>query len=266
MRKSHARCRRRCSIKHGLTTSPCYDTINSELIESRIRMIKNLPIIIGATALVASTAAFFMLQQQVKPLQSDLSQAKQTLTSAQKVSDNKKTAASKPKADKNEATNTVLKISADAAYTSYQKAAQKYLDAYITESKKIKGPLQNIDQNEALAPLSAVFGVNGVPDVDTSGDEPPHLMFEPYAYRNPVMEFSALTPSGDGTFNGRLTVKSDGIKPIEINFSYDSKLNSITKLGAYTEKSEQQAPDGNDVNNNTTDVPTNPLFPNPDES
>lgn len=229
-------------------------------------MVKNLPIIVGAAALVASAAAFFMLQQQVKPLQSDLSQAKQTLTSAQKKSDSKKTVQSKTKVDKNNNTSKVLKISADAAYTSYQNAAQKYLDAYIKESEKVKGPLQNIDQNDVLAPLSAVFGVNGVPDVDNSDSDPIHLMFEPYAYKNPVMVFSALTPSGEGTFNGRLTVKSDGIKPIEINFSYDSNLNSITKLGAYTEKSDQQSSNSGDVNDSTKNVPTSPLFPETQES
>lgn len=226
-------------------------------------MAKNIPIMIGVTALAASVAAFFVLHQQISPLESDLASAKQTLVSTQK--ENIKHQDTNNSKDEKPNDSSVLKISADAAYASYQSAAQKYLDAYIKESSKVKAPLQNVDQNEVMAPLAVAFGANGVPDTETSDNSPAHLLFEPYAYRNPVMEFSALTPHGDGVFNGRLTVKSEGIKPIEIDFSYDTHTNLISKLNAFTEK-DSNKPNTDNPNDDTSGVPTNPIFPNVDEN
>lgn len=230
-------------------------------------MPKNIPILIGAGTLIASGAAFFMLQQQVKPLQSDLASAKQSLVSAKKEADTKpvnKTDDSQNKSNE----NSVITLSADAAYASYQNAAQKYLEVYITEANKVKGPLQNVDKNEALADTINEFGNNGVPDTSSGGNDPAHLLFEPFAYKDPVMSFSALTPQGNGVFNGRLTVTSKNTKPVEIDFLYDTNSNTISKTAAYVDAtpSESSKDKDKDVNDPTTDVPTNPIFPNPEES
>lgn len=229
-------------------------------------MAKNLYTIIGVGAVVVSTIAFFSLQQQVKPAQENVSKAKQTLVKAQKQSD-KTSKASSNKSDTTASTsnNTELKISADAAYQSYQAASQDFLKAYIKEAQSLKSPLQNIDQNSTLAPLSAKFGSNGVPDTKTSDNSPSHLLFEPYAYKNPKMTFSTLTPKGKGMFNGRVTVTSDGSAPIDIEFAYDTNSNLITKLVSYTEKSSTTQSSKEDPNDSTTGVPTSPIFPNPTE-
>lgn len=216
--------------------------------------------ILISTGLVIGLAGTIFTNSQIKTQHHVLTAANQSVTHLKKEIAKNKVSNTKPntKVPTQDTAQTKMptSISAESAYSKYQELAQQYLTKYIEQTKTLNAPLSNVEQNDVLAPLIIQFGLNGVPDVNTSSTK--HLLFEPYIYKNPKMSFSKLTAAGKNNYDGLMILTADSINPTYVQFSYNSDTNLITpELGLTKETPPQTVENGN---NQPSDVPSSPIF------
>lgn len=213
---------------------------------------------IGVSALLVISAGVFVaslttLNSNRKTYDHIIRQAKTTTTPKSSSEVDKttqpSTATSNDVAAPTEQT-TGKKLSAESAFGQYTTLSQEYLSAYLSQASELKAQPKNIDKNATLSGLISKFGIDGTPD--TVNTPTAHLLFDPYVYKNPKMDYTQITSQGDGLYNGVLTVTSEGLDPILILFEYNTRSNTISVINKLTKSTPDKT--------SHSDVPSSPIF------